>query len=296
MGSSRFAAGRFALELDGTMCGFLKSVGGGAITADVITEPVGSSSFAPKHIGQPRYEELTLQLDLSLEKAVYQWIADTWAGKSARHDGSIVAVSSQQKTVSERQFFRAFLSEVTVPAMDASAKEPAFLTVKIAPEFHRAKGGSGATMKIPAAKSKAWLPSNFRLEIDGLDCKKVSKIEALAVKQGVVPDPVGELREFAKQATQLEFPNLRITLAEAASQTWTSWFDDFVVKGLNSDADEKSGKLSFLTADRKSVLGEVTFFNLGIFRLEPEQQAVDQDTIARIRADLYCERMELKVF
>src|SRR5215211_2645292 len=270
------ASSRFAAELDGAMCGFLKSVEGGAITADVVAEPVGSSYFVKKHIGQPRYEELTLRLDLSLDKSVYQWIADTWAGKSARHDGAIIAVSSQQKAVSERQFFRAFLSEVTVPAADAAAKETAFLTLELAPEFHRAKGGSGATTKISAAKSKTWLPSNFRLEIDGLDCKKVSKIDALTVKQKAAEGAIGELREFVKQPAQLEFPNLRVTLPESDSQTWTAWFDDFVVKGLSGDANEKGGKLSFLTPDLKTVLVEVTFFNLGIFRLEPEAQAVQE--------------------
>src|SRR5215212_3963959 len=191
MASSRFAAGRFALELDGTLCGFLRSVEGGAITSDVISEPPASSYFRKKHIGQPRYEELALQLDLSLDKSVYQWIADTWTGKSPRHDGSIIAVSSQQKAVSERQFFRAFLSEVTVPAMDGASKEPAFLTVKLAPEFHRARAGSGATTRIPSSRSKAWLPSNFKLEIDGLECKKVNKIEALTFRQRVAEHAVG---------------------------------------------------------------------------------------------------------
>jgi hypothetical protein len=94
----------------------------------------------------------------------------------------------------------------------------------------------------------------------------------------------------------METPNLSITLPESASQTWTAWFDDFVVKGLSGDENEKSGKLSFLTPDRKSTLAEVRFFNLGIFRLEPEAKAVDAETIARIRAELYCERMELQVF
>jgi hypothetical protein len=295
MASSRFAAGRFALELDGTMCGFLKSVEGGAVTAEVIVEAMGSSPFRKKHIGAPEYEEFVLRLDLSLDKAVYRWIAGTWAGKSPRHDGSIIAVSSQQKAVSERQFFRALVSEVTVPAADASSKEPGFLTVKLMPEFQRAKAGSGASAKVSVAKQKSWLPANFKLEIDGLDCTKVTKVDALTFRQHVAESPVGEVRDFRAGRTQLEFPNLRITLPESASQTWTTWFDDFVVKGLNGDENEKSGKLSFLSPDRKDVLAEVSFFNLGIFRLEPEPQPVDAQTIARIGAELYCERMELKI-
>lgn len=296
MAMSRFAAGRFALELDGTMCGFLKSVEGGAITADVIVEP-GTTPFPKKHIGRPRYEELVLRLDLSLDKVVYQWIADTWAGKAPRHDGSIVAVSSQGKAVSEREFARAFISEVTVPAADAASKEPGSLTVKLQPESLRtAKAGSGAPTKAAVVKAKAWLPANFKLEIDGLDCKKVSKVDAFTFRQSVTESSVRERRIATKEPTSMETPNLRITLAESASQTWTAWFDDFVVKGQSGDENEKSGKLSFLAADLKTVLAEIRFFNLGIFRLEPEPQAVDAQAVARIRAELYSERAELQVF
>lgn len=295
MAMSRFAAGRFALELDGTMCGFLKSVEGGAITADVVVEPLGTDAFRKKHLGTPRYEELVLGLDLSLDKIVYQWIADALAGKSVRRDGSITATDSRLKAVSERQFFDALITEVTVPKADAASKEAGFLTVKLSPELLRAKAGSGATAKVSAAKAKSWLPSNFQLEIDGIDCKKVTKIEALTFKVKAAEDEVGEERIVTKEPTSIEVPNLQITLAESTSQTWTAWFDDFVVKGLSGDENEKSGKLSFLTPDRQATLAEVRFFNLGIFRLEPEPQAV-AETVARIRAELYCERMELQVF
>jgi phage tail-like protein len=296
MAGSRFAAGRFALELDGTMCGFLKSVEGGAITADVIVEEPGTATFPKKHIGTPRYEELVLGVDLSLDKLFYQWLADTMAGKSVRRDGSIVAVDSRLKAVSERQFLRALITEVTVPKADAASKEAGFLTVKLLPEVLRARAGSGATTRVSAPKAKSWLPANFKLEIDGLDCTKVAKIEPLTFKVKVSEDQVGEERIVTKEPTSMETPNLSITLPESASQTWTAWFDDFVVKGLSGDENEKSGKLSFFTPDRKSTLAEVRFFNLGIFRLEPEAKAVDAETIARIRAELYCERMELQVF
>jgi hypothetical protein len=162
---------------------------------------------------------------------------------------------------------------VTVPKADAGSKEPGVLTVKLAPELLRARAGSGVAAKVSAARAKSWLPANFKLEIDGLDCKKVSKIEALSFKVKVAEDQVGEERIATKEPTSIEVPNLQVTLAESGSQTWTAWFDDFVVKGLNGDENEKSGKLSFLTPDLKSTLAEVRFFNLGIFRLEPEPRA-----------------------
>ena len=289
-----FAAGSFLLELDGRACGFLQRVEGGAIRADVVTQP-GQAYFDEKHLGGIRYEELALRLDLALDKTVYEWIGDTWTGKPRRRDVSIVTLDMNRNAVSEREFFQALPTEVTLPALDAAAKDVAFLTVKLVPEYVRAKKGSGVAVKAPTAKQKAFLPSNFKLEIDGLDCSKVNKVGALTVRQTTVRDAVGEARDATKVPSRVEFPNLRISLAQATGQTWSAWFDDFVVKGNNDATNERSGKLSFLAPDRKSTLAEVRFFNLGIFRLEPEAREPDADQIARLEADLYCERMELKV-
>jgi hypothetical protein len=291
MAGSRFAAGRFALDLGGKVVGFLRSVEGGAISAEVIAEPQGK-----KHIGPPRYEDILLGLDLSLDKSVYQWLADTFAGKATRHDGAIIAVSSQQKVVSERHFFGALVTGVVLPAADAASKDPGVLAVRLQPELVRSTKGSGGAPKASAAKQKAWLPANFKLEIDGLDCKQVSKIGALELRVQVGRDRIGEERIPTREPTSIETPRLRVTLPQSASQTWTSWFEDFVVKGNNGDEQEKDGKLSFLAPDLKSTLAEVRFFNLGIFRLEPEPQAVDRESIARVTAELYCERIELQVF
>ena len=49
------------MYLDGKEAGFVKAVDGGAIPAEVIHEPSGSSFFVKKHIGAPKYEELMLQ-------------------------------------------------------------------------------------------------------------------------------------------------------------------------------------------------------------------------------------------
>jgi hypothetical protein len=294
-GGRTYTAGRFLLALDGVACGFVKGVEGGAIAAEVVKEAIGSTYYAQKHLGAIRFEELTLGIDLSLDQRVYQWLADTLAGKFVRRDGSIVALDNQLKPVSEREFVRSLLSEVTFPALDASSKEPAYLTIKLAPELTRSKAGSGASGKGVSTKAKAWQSQNFKLEIDELDCTKVAKVDSFTITQKVATDQIGDARGRRKQPASLEVSNLRITLAESSAKTWTSWFDAFVIKGNNSPEHERNGKLSFLAADRKTVLGEVSFFNLGIFRLEPEPRSAGVEQVARVHADLYCERMELKI-
>ena len=69
---------------------------------------------------------------------------------------------------SERQFSNALITETTIPAMDGSAKETAYLTIKFQPEVVQYKKAAGKVSgEIGKSEQKSWLPSNFRLDIAG---------------------------------------------------------------------------------------------------------------------------------
>jgi hypothetical protein len=294
MGSiPRSVGGRFALELDGATAGFVKSVEGGEITAEVVAEPVGPQPFTKKHIGGVKYEEFALGIELGMSGDVYEWIAQSWTGQSTRRDGAIVEADFKLDAKARREFREAVITETTVPALDAAAaKTPAQLTVKVAPESITRTKGSGNLKGRAAAKQKAWLVSNFRFELDGLDAKKVSKIDAFTVKQTMAGDDVGDVRDFQREPGHVEFPNLRVTLAESSAQTWSDWFDDFVVKGNNGDEREKNGAIVFLDPSLKQELGRIELKNVGIFALRRPLSTGEQ--VARVTAELYVESMELK--
>jgi phage tail-like protein len=295
-GTRTTPVGRFALQLDGVTCGFVHAVSGGGITADVVTAPARGAGFDEKHLGPVRYEEIAVQLDLSCDARLYDWIAATLKRSFSRKNGSIVTTDAAGKAVSEQEFVRGLVSEVGFPALDGSSKEAAYLTVKIAPELTRLKKGSGKPLKAaPGLKPKLWQASKFKLEIDGLETKRVSKVDPLTIRQSSVRDTVGDTRRTVKEPGNVEFPNLRVTFPQIDADTWTAWFEDFVVKGNNGSSQERGGTLTFLTADAKTRLGALSFFKLGIFRLEPEARQAGSDAVARLVADLYCERMELTV-
>ena len=88
----------------------------------------------------------------------------------------------------------------------------------------KASGKLTADYKID---QKIFLPSNFRLQIDGLDCSKVTKIESFTVKQGVASKDIGSARDSQKEPGKLEFPNLKITMAEVAAQSFIDWHENF---------------------------------------------------------------------
>lgn len=298
------------LELDGILIGLLHSEKGGDASAPVVSETAGAGAFAKKHLGQVKYSDFDTQIGFDLNKDIYQWIEASWKQNYARKDGSIKSSDYQMNVISEKEFFGALITETTLPACDGSSKEVEYLRLKFKPEFVRHKPGSG---KIGAGNarhlSSRFLASNFRLSINGVDCTKVSKVDSFTIKQPVTADAPGEERDPTVTG-KIEFPNLKITIAEAFAGDFRSWFEDFVIKGNCSDDQEKSGKLEFLSPNLQDVLLTINFFGLGIFKLAPEeaepkncdcdlcQTVVDgansANRVRRLVAQLYCERMEFR--
>ena len=55
--------GRYFLNLDGAKAGYLKSVDGGAIKAEVVAERTGTGAPPKKHLGAVRIQEVELEVD-----------------------------------------------------------------------------------------------------------------------------------------------------------------------------------------------------------------------------------------
>src|SRR5262245_3275597 len=235
------AATRSVLALDGTECGFLLSAAGGDVVADVIEARRDGSGLVRKTIGPPTVEPVTIQLGFSMEKPVYEWIASSWAGRAGPRQVAIVLTDLEQERVREYRFYDALVTETTFPALDAASKEPLVLTVRFAAGTTMDAPASGPVSQPTLAARKA-MQCNFRLELDGIDCGFVSKIDSFTVRRALVDDPRG----YQKEPANVEVPNLRVTLSEQRAESWTEWFQRFVVQGENSEADEKNASIVLL--------------------------------------------------
>lgn len=290
-----YVSGNLFLTINGNQCGFIKSVDGGGISAEVINEPSGPNYFTKKHIGQPKYDEFVMQVGFSNTKHLYDLISQTWKMARPRVNGSIISADYNLDAKSERQFTNALLTETTIPAMDGASKEPAYITLKFAPEFIRSVKASGKVTADYKMEQKIFLPSNFRLQIDGLDCSRVNKIESFTVKQGVAGKNIGSARDSQKEPGKLEFPNLKITMAEVAAQSFIDWHENFVIKGNNDASKEKKGSLTFLSPNRQTELAKIEFSNIGIFRIQPDKAQASTDQIKRLTVELYVEQMTFQI-
>jgi hypothetical protein len=269
--------GSFFLELEGQSVP-VKSIEGGAPVGVVLAAPPAAGArFPDKHLSGVRFEPIAIAASSRGARPLFDWITAAWQGTLAQKDGALIGVDANRKPQARREFVKAILAETTVPTLDGASKNPADFTVRLAPE--RTRDVKPAASLPPGGRSKdaPFLSANFRLDIAGLDCSKVARIDSFTVKH----DPATGVAEF---------PNLRIELSAASAGTWRTWFQSFVIDGHAGAADEKSGSLSLLSANLSTVLATINFFNLGIFRLE--HAPADP---GRLVAELYCERMELTI-
>lgn len=290
-----YTGGHFLLSLDGEPS-LLKDMDGGNIKAEVVTFKMGPEMVDMKHISTVKFEPFTINVGMSMGKSLYEWIKASLDLQHMRKNGYVVAADYNYKAQQYRHFRDALITEITIPAMDGSAKDSAFFTVKFDAEEITYQAGDDAGIKGTVnVKQKKWLNSNFRLRIGDLDCSKVSKIDSFTIKQGIVQDDVGEFRIGTKEPSKMEFPNIKITMAKSTEKSWRTWFEDFVVKGNNGQEKELSGAIEFLDPSGKEVLGSVDLFQCGIFAISDEKLEAGKDGIARFTVELYVEKMGINL-
>jgi hypothetical protein len=211
-----------------------------------------------------------------------------------RKNGAIITADFNGVERTRLQFTNALFSEMTIPALDGSSKDPVFLTIKLSPEFTTMQAGKGGKLPLPqAGRTKQLMSANFKLDIDGLDCSKVMRIEPLTIKQTIATQDVGQIRNLEKEPARLDVPNLTFSVPESAAKTFYDYFQDMVIKGHADEQNEKRGKLELLDLQSKSSLLTITFEHLGIFGFTPQGSETNQDTIKRVKIEMYCEQITL---
>ncbi len=284
----------FALVLDGyENAGFLRSVDGGAIKGELIAQQVGGQPYRVKHINNPIIEPVSVQVGMAMSNKFYDWVKKSWAGEVERRNGAIVTADFQRKIVHEFQFTEALVLETTIPALDAAAKDPAYMTVKFQAETatHVEPPSGQVVSALSPGEQKNWLPSNFRVEIDGLDCSGINKVDSFTVKQNVKQMACGPDWMYQLEPTSLEFPNLTFYMAESRAGDFFQWHNDFVINGNNRHDFEKTGAIILLNSARNKELLRINLNAIGIVSIASEKADVQQDAIRRVKVEAYVEEM-----
>ena len=281
-----FTGGRFNLVLDGSdNLGFVKSIKGGNIKGEVATHSLGAENIQKKHLATIIHEPITIEVGMGMSKGFYEWIDATFDKGYVTKSGEFIARDFDYKAMSTREFIDAHIAEVTIPSLDGSSKDPAYITVKLDPERIRYKSGDGNVVKAKAATgAKKWLSSNFKLELGSLPCARVSKIDSFTWKQGIITDEVGAFRKAALHLAKVEVPNLKLTISMADISAWQDWHKSFVIDGKNNEGAELTGAITLMAPDMVGELAKISLKHVGIISLESAAQ------VAQFTVELYIEK------
>ncbi len=268
-------------------------------TTDVVQEHIASGFTVHKHVGNLKYEDITVTCGSSMSKPFYDWMQASIAYDHQRKEGAIITADADFKEIARQEFHQALITEIGLPGVDASSKEACKFTLKISPEYTETKytqvGKQAITpTSIGGGAQKRWHSANFKLVIDGMDCSRVNKIDPLVIKQSVVENTVGERLVYQKEPAQIEFPNLVFYITENNSEPWFNWYKDFVLNGKSEPAKEKRGHLEYLAPDCSTVLFSVEFTNLGIFKYTPDKLDTSSDKLRNVKIEMYCEKLSFE--
>ncbi len=293
-----YAAAHFGLELGAAGSqdvGLFRSIEGGGIRSDVMMYQKGGDYDRWRQLGKPKFEDIKLQVGMSMSYPFYDWIKNFFIGQCDRKDGSIIAADFYYNERARRNFTEAMIKELTFPKLDGQDKNPAYMTVGMSVEDIVFQKGSGA--KLPAVTGfnaqKLWTACNFSFSVDGFEaaCKRVSKIDSFTVKQNVIEHHVGGRRGAIKTPSQIDFPNIVFYLPEADAQPF---FDEFMQRGVQGNpAPGRNGTL--VTYDNsRNPLFTLEFFGANICNVQPDKSDSSTEEIKQVKVELYTERMSFQ--
>jgi hypothetical protein len=292
---SAYTHGRFQLILDGhPSSAFVKSAEGGLVKANLIEESTGPNNLKIKHLSTAEIEPISLDVGIAATMDVIAWFRDSWKKKASRRNGAIVYADFDGHSQFEQEFYRALVTEVTFPTLDASSKDGMFIKVKIAPEEVALRQVAALPVfGIVDPLQKMFSSCAFQLEIDGIECSKVSKIEGISFKQGTKPVYNGRHRWPQIEPTKIEFSDFSVHMPVAHAQPMLDWYQSSVIDGVRDDKTQRTGAIVFLSADRTMPLFRISLDQVGVRNASLAKAESGGDSIKRVKFDLFCGKMDI---
>jgi len=296
-----YAAAHFALELDGKKdVGLFRSIEGGGVKADVMTYQNGANYERWRQLGKQKYEDIKLQVGMSMSAPFYDWIEKFFTGIPDRKNGAIVAADFYYKERARRTFSEALIKELTFPKLQADDKNPAYMNISLSVEdivFSAGDGNVLAQVK-GMVEQKHWKANNFVLSLDGFAdaCKRCTKIDAFTIKQTIIEHNVGGRQSATKIPSGVEFPNLVFYLPEVDAQPIIDQFNKRAMvteRAQRGHGANKTGSLvTFDNAGNQQFTLE--FFETEILSVTPDKSDSTTEEIKQVKIEMFTERMTFK--
>ncbi|MBX3160506.1 MAG: phage tail protein [Deltaproteobacteria bacterium] len=279
--------------MDGDRTGLFRSIEGGSIKTDVMTYQHGANYDRWRQLGKPKYEDIKLQIGMSMTRPFYAWIRDFFTGVATRKTGAICAADFDYKERARREFKDALIKELTFPKLDGQDKAAAYMTVALAVEDIVFKPGDNNKLPVGGgfANQKIWTANNFRLKVDGFDCSHVSKVDSFTIKQNIIEYHTGSQRAPIKTPSQVDFPNIVFYVPESKADEFITHFNKRGVRG------ELPGRLTGMIQmfdQGKADTFTLAFRGADFLSITPDKADATSEDIKQVKVEMYVEQMTFK--
>lgn len=294
-----YSAAHFVLELDGTeVVGIIRSVDGGSVKSEIMTYQMGENYDLWRQIGKPKYEDIKLELSMSLSKGFYQWIQSFFSGKVDRRNGAVCAADFQYAERARREFRDAIISEITMPKLDGSDRNACYMNATIAPEVLRFARGTGRSLQpqIGMLRQKHWSPANFRLVLDGPLREKAArctKIDSFTIKQQAHEYHSGDKRDPIRVPGMIEFPNITFYVPEADAEPFIDHFTKFAINGVKQTQPRLTGAIEMMD-NSNSELCTIKLQGIDIASISADKSEAGSENIKEVKIEISVERMDFQ--
>jgi hypothetical protein len=291
-----YTGGRFALDVAGENAGFLKKFSGLAMEADIVSNDLGPENIQKKHVANIKWTPGKATIGIGMGNEMYQWIKAAFDKGYQTKSGALTAADFNYKAMSVQEFKDALITAVTVPKLDGGSKDAAYFDVEFEAEQVRwSKGGGEDIRGKVGPKQKAWLCSNFRVELGSLPCNRISAVDSFTWKCAVAADQIGIHREPTKHPAKVTVPDVKLSISMADYQAWADAAKKWFVDGNHLEGDEMEGRIVFLNPNMKDEIGEISLQNVGFKKFSKEDLEANSEKIARFNVELYVEKMTFKL-
>jgi len=270
-----YTVGNFAFSLGSSPPGYVRSVKGGTMVADVVAEGGTRGAFPWKRPAAPRFDPLVFEVTpADVPKPMWDWINSGAASAPATSSASLVGYNMNLTETSRRVFRNARVSEVTTCAFDGRAKDPCFFAITTQADGVTFAAPSGARAAISPQKATQSLAANFRMTLPGLDTTKIARISPITVRYGSKPEVMG----------------FSVFVGESFADPWRKWHETSTLAGR---ADEKDGAIELLSPTLKDVVSRVRLEGVGVLSVDAAETK-GNEAAAQTEIELYAESVRFE--
>ena len=291
-----YTGGRFALDINGDNAGYLKKFSGLAMEADIVSNDLGPDNVQKKHVSNIKWTPGKATVGIGMGKELYEWIKAAFDKGYVTKSGALTAADFNYKAMSVQTFQNGLITSLTVPKLDGSSKDAAYFDVEFEAEQVRwTKGGGEDIRGKVGPKQKAWLCSNFRVEMGGLPCSRIASVDSFTWKCAVASDQIGIFREPTKHPAKVTVPDVKLSISMADYQAWADSAKKWFIDGQHLEENEMQGRIVFLNPNMKDEIGEIELQNCGFKKFSKDDMEANSEKIARFNVELYIEKMVFKL-